>query len=139
MGQAAARRTEHRGLRLPRHARRQLLPGRADPGADPDLAFSGLRSDEISRLRAGCVRWQHDGQSVAADSRDILAGDAVCLLDVPVHKTGTAVTKPVDPIVGQAIETWQALRPAQPPRTDPKAGEQADLLFSVRAHPVAKT
>jgi hypothetical protein len=23
--------------------------------------FSGLRSDEISRLRVGCVRWQHDG------------------------------------------------------------------------------
>ncbi len=23
--------------------------------------FSGLRSDEISRLRVGCIRWQHDG------------------------------------------------------------------------------
>ncbi len=101
--------------------------------------FSGLRSDEISRLPTGCVRWQHDGQPVAADSRDILAGDAVCLLDVPVHKAGTAFTKPVDPILGQAIETWQALRPAQPPRTDRKTGERADLLFSVRAHPVAKT
>src|SRR6185312_3897510 len=101
--------------------------------------FSGLRSDEISRLRVGCIRWQHDGSPVSGDSREILAEDAVCLLDVPVHKTGTAFTKPVDPIVGQAIETWQALRPAQPPRTDRKTGEQADLLFSVRAHPVAKT
>ena len=101
--------------------------------------FSGLRSDEISRLRTGCVRWQHDGQPIAADSRDILADDVVCLLDVPVHKTGTAFTKPVDPIVGQAIEAWQALRPAQPPRPDRKTGEQTDLLFSVRAHPVAKT
>ena len=100
--------------------------------------FSGLRSDEITRLRTGCIRWQHDGQPIAGDSREILAGDAVCLLDVPVHKTGTAFTKPVDPIVGQAIETWQALRPAQPPRTDRKTGEQADLLFSVRAHPVAR-
>jgi len=94
--------------------------------------------DEISRLRTGCVRWQHDGQPIAGDSRDILADDAACLLDVPVHKTGTAFTKPVDPIVGQAIETWQALRPAQPPRTDRKTGEQASLLFSVRAHPVAR-
>ncbi len=100
--------------------------------------FSGLRSDEIFRLRVGCIRWQHDGQPVAADSRDILAGDAACLLDVPVHKTGTAFTKPVDPIVGQAIEAWQALRPVQPPRPDRKTGELADLLFSVRAHPVAK-
>jgi hypothetical protein len=46
--------------------------------------FSGLRSDELSRLRVGCVRWQHDGHPIAAD--------AVCLLDVPVHKTGTAFT-----------------------------------------------
>jgi integrase len=101
--------------------------------------FSGLRSDELSRLRVGCVRWQHDGQPIAGNSREILADDAVCLLDVPVHKTGTAFTKPVDPIVGQAIEAWQAVRPAQPPRLDRKTSEQADLLFSVRAHPVAKT
>ena len=73
--------------------------------------FSGLRSDELSRLRVGCVRWQHNGQPIAADSPDVLAEDAVCLLDVPVHKTGTAFTKPVDPLLGQAIEAWQALRP----------------------------
>jgi integrase len=98
--------------------------------------FSGLRSDEISRLRVGCVRWQHDTPP-AGDSQPI-TGDAICLLDVPVHKTGTAFTKPVDPIVGHAIDTWQALRPAQPRRLDAKTGEHADLLFSVRAHPVAK-
>jgi integrase len=101
--------------------------------------FSGQRSDEISRLRVGCIRWQHDGLPVPGDSRDILADDAVCLLDVPVHKTGTAFTKPVDPLVGQAIEAWQALRPGQPPRLDRKTSEHVDLLFSVRAHPVAKT
>jgi hypothetical protein len=43
----------------------------------------------------------------------VLTEEAVCLLDVPVHKTGTALSKPVDPLVGQAIEAWQALRPAQ--------------------------
>ena len=100
--------------------------------------FSGLRSDEIARLRVGCIRWQHDGQPIPGDARDILADDAVCLLDVPVHKTGTAFTKPVDPIVGQAIEAWQAVRPAQPARTDRKTGEQAHVLFSVRAQPVAR-
>lgn len=101
--------------------------------------FSGQRSDEISRLRTGCIHWQHDGVPIAADSREILAADAVCLLDVPVHKTGTAFTKPVDPIIGQAIEAWQARRPAQPPRLDRKTSEYVDLLFSVRAHPVGKT
>jgi hypothetical protein len=100
--------------------------------------FSGLRSDEISRLRVGCIRWRHDGHPISGDSREVLAEDAVCLLDVPIHKTGTAFTKPVDPIVGQAIEAWQALRPEQPQRLDRKTGEQVDLLFCVRAHPVAK-
>ncbi|MGW4995560.1 hypothetical protein ACWEQ3_49785 [Streptomyces mirabilis] len=100
--------------------------------------FSGLRSDEISRLRVGCVRWQHEGQSIDGGSREVLAEQAVCLLDVPVHKTGTAFTKPVDPIVGQAIDAWQALRPAQPKRLDAKTNEHVDLLFSIRAHPVAK-
>lgn len=101
--------------------------------------FTGLRSDEISRLRVGCIRWQQDGKAIAGDSQQVLAQDAVCLLDVPVHKTGTAFSKPVDPLVGQAIETWQVLRPEQPKRLDRKTGEQVDLLFSVRAHPVAKT
>lgn len=55
-----------------------------------------------------------------------------------MHKTGTAFTKPVDPIVGQAIEAWQALRPDQPKRLDRKTGERVDILFSVRAQPVAK-
>ncbi|MGW3473704.1 tyrosine-type recombinase/integrase [Saccharopolyspora sp. NPDC000995] len=100
--------------------------------------FSGLRSDELTRLRLGCIRWQHHGHPIPGDTRDILAADAVCLLDVPVHKTGTAFTKPVDPIVGQAIETWQITRPAQPGCRDRKTGEHVDLLFSVRAQPVAK-
>ncbi|WP_225446702.1 site-specific integrase [Streptacidiphilus sp. PB12-B1b] len=100
--------------------------------------FSGLRSDEISRLRVGCVRWQHEGQPIDGASREVLADQAVCLLDVPVNKTNTAFTKPVDPIVGQAIEAWQALRPAQPKRLDAKTSEHVDLLFSIRAHPVAK-
>lgn len=94
------------------------LPGCADSYYPIELLravtltwlFSGVRSDEISRLRVGCIRWQHDGQPMAGDDADVLAEDAVCLLDVPVHKTGTAFTKPADPIVGQAIEAWQALR-----------------------------
>jgi hypothetical protein len=100
--------------------------------------FSGLRSDEITRLHVGCIRWQHDGQPIPGDARDILAGDAICLLDVPVHKTGTAFTKPVDPLVGQAIQAWQAVRPAQPSRLDRKTSERVNVLFSIRAQPVGK-
>ena len=99
--------------------------------------FSGQRSDEIARLRVGCIRWQHDAAPITGDSPQVLARDAVCLLDVPAHKTGTCFTKPVDPILGQAIEAWQAVRPGQPPFTDRRTGERADLLFAFRARRVS--
>lgn len=100
--------------------------------------FSGLRSDETTRLRVGCVRWQHDGRPIPADASDVLAEEAVCLLDVPVHKTGTAFTKPVDPLLGQAIEAWQRARPPQPMTFDRKTAEHVDILFAVRAQPIAR-
>jgi integrase len=99
--------------------------------------FSGQRSDEIARLRVGCIRWQHHSTPIEGDSADVLASDAVCQLDVPTHKTGTAFTKPVDPILGQAIDAWQAIRPAQPPFTDRRTGERVDLLFAARARRVS--
>lgn len=86
----------------------------------------------------GCIRWQHDGLPIPGDSGEILARDAVCLLDVPTHKTGTSFTKPVDPLLGQAIEAWQAVRTAQPPMLDRKTNEYADFLFAHRARRVAK-
>jgi hypothetical protein len=73
------------------------------------ITLSGQRSDEIARLRLGCIRWQHD--TTATDDDRVTARDAVCLLDVPTHKTGTAFTKPVDSLLGRAIEAWQAMRP----------------------------
>ncbi|MFJ3308332.1 hypothetical protein ACIPSA_35700 [Streptomyces sp. NPDC086549] len=56
--------------------------------------FAGQRSNEIACLRLGCIRWQHKGTPVAGDSTQILARDAVCLLDFPADKTGTAFAKP---------------------------------------------
>jgi hypothetical protein len=56
--------------------------------------FSGQRSDEIARLRLGCIRWQHDSAGIRGDDPRVLARDAVCLLDVPTHKTGSSFTKP---------------------------------------------
>jgi integrase len=99
--------------------------------------FSGRRSDEITRLRLGCIPWQHDGAPISGDSGQVLARDAVCLLDVPAHKTGTSFTKPVDPILSQAIDTWQAARPGQPKFTDRRTGERVDLLFGFRARRVS--
>jgi hypothetical protein len=91
--------------------------------------FAGLRRNEISRLRAGCVRWQRDDATVPATG-EIVPKDAVCLLDVPVNKTNSAYTKPVHPLVGQRISAWEAVRPtALAPVLDPKTGDLADYLF----------
>ncbi|WP_405748134.1 site-specific integrase (plasmid) [Streptomyces sp. NBC_01525] len=99
--------------------------------------FSGQRSNEIARLRVGCIRWQHDGTPINGDSQRVLARDTVCLLDVPPHKTGTVFSKPVDPILGQAVDAWQAVRPDQPKFTDRRTGERVDLLFAIRARRVS--
>lgn len=86
--------------------------------------FAGLRQDEIRRLRIGCIRFN----SSATPS----ASDPVCLLDVPVNKTSTAFTKPVDRAVGDVIQAWEQERPTQPVALDEKTGELVHFLFSVR-------
>ena len=100
--------------------------------------FGGLRSDEIVRLRVGCIRWQREDVALPGDTDETLDKDAVCLLDVPVHKTGTAFTKPVDPILGQAIAAWEAVRPTQPAVLDRKTSERVHLLFSYRAQGIGR-
>jgi integrase len=84
--------------------------------------FAGLRWDEIRRLRLGCTRWQED-----------VPGERICLLSVPVNKTSTAFSKPVDTIVGQMIEAWEKERPTQAKLSDPRTGEQVDYLFAHRS------
>ncbi len=88
--------------------------------------FSGLRTDEILRLRVGAIRWQHQ------DAKGDAQAGRVCLLDVPTNKTATAFTKPVDGLLGEAIEAWQRVRPPHPKFIDRKTGELADMLFCFR-------
>ena len=99
--------------------------------------FAGLRSDEIERLRVGCVRWQHEGGVESTDGH--APEDAICLLDVPTNKTGTAFTKPVDPLVGRAIATWEAVRPVQPALLDRKVSMTVDMLYCYRGHAVHRS
>lgn len=99
--------------------------------------FGGLRSDEIVRLRVGCIRWHADA-TAAESAAERVADDRICLLDVPIHKTGTAFTKPVDPLVGRAIAAWEAVRPAQPPLLDRRTGESVQFLFCYRARQVGR-
>ena len=100
--------------------------------------FGGLRVNEIVRLRVGCIRWQKEDVAVPGDTTT-LAGGSVCMLDVPVNKTSTAFTKPVDPIVGETISAWEKIRPKGVRLADPKTGEMVDFLFLYRLTVVGKT
>ncbi|MGA2149998.1 MAG: tyrosine-type recombinase/integrase [Bryobacteraceae bacterium] len=91
--------------------------------------FAGLRRDEIQRMRVGCVRWQRNLESANTKT-------AVCFLDIPVSKTADPFTKPVDGVVGEAIEEWERERPVQPRRIDAKTGQSVDFLFLYRAKQV---
>ena len=84
--------------------------------------FAGLRWDEIRRLRLGCIRWQENA-----------SGERVCLLSIPISKTSTAFSKPVDTVVGEVIEAWEKDRPTQMKIIDPKTGELVDYLFAYRS------
>ncbi|QOV41243.1 tyrosine-type recombinase/integrase [Streptomyces ferrugineus] len=89
--------------------------------------FGGLRMDEIRRLELECVRWD---QATDPDSGETYR---VCLLHIPVNKTTAAFSKPVDPIVGELIDAWKTVRPAQPDITDRKTGQRRQHLFCYRA------
>ena len=99
--------------------------------------FAGLRNNEICRLRLGCIRWQKDAVTIPGTT-DTLPVDAVCLLDVPVNKTGTAFTKPVDRAVGDAIAGWEKVRPQGIKLPDTKTGELVDFLFLFRLTLIGK-
>lgn len=94
--------------------------------------FAALRSDEIRRLRVGCIRWQCE-DVIVAETGEILPRDATCFLDIPINKTSTAYTKPVHPLVGKRINAWEQIRPKEQPREiDPKTGESVQFLFFYR-------
>ena len=92
--------------------------------------FAGLRIDEIRRLERDCV--QRD------EGRDEKTGTPfpICLLHVPANKTSRAFSKPVDPLVGELIEAWRAVRPPQPDLHDRKTRQRQQFLFCVRGEPI---
>ncbi|MFB4273413.1 tyrosine-type recombinase/integrase [Nonomuraea sp. GTA35] len=88
--------------------------------------FAGLRIDEIRRLELDCVIWDETHDEDTGETHQI------CLLRVPQNKTSGPFSKPVDPIVGQLIEAWKLVRPAQPDIADRKTGRLRQHLFTHR-------
>ena len=97
--------------------------------------FGGLRSDEIVRLRVGCIRWQREDVALPGDTDETLGKDAVCLLDVPVHKTGDRLHQTGRPDRGAGHRRLGG-RPADPARRprpqDQRTGAPAVLLPGAR-------
>jgi hypothetical protein len=81
-------------------------------------------------LRVGCIRWS----TLDGSTDDTPNHRGTCLLDVPVSKTNTAFSKPVDRLVGEVIEEWERVRPIQPPMIDRKTAESVHFLFVYRTY-----
>lgn len=90
--------------------------------------FGGLRSDEIIRMRVGCIHWV----AGEVDKRKI------CILHVPFNKTSRAFNKPVDSIIGEYIEIWEKERGIQPQIHEEKTGEIVNYLFMYKGNRIGK-
>ena len=92
--------------------------------------FSGLRANELRRLRVGCIRWPRTDSGAPEDG--------ICYLEVPASKAQPAFTKSVDAIVGKVIVEWQNQRPHWPPSVDKCTGEKVDFLFYYHGGPLGQ-
>jgi integrase len=100
--------------------------------------FAALRSDDILRLRVGCIRGPRE-DVMFSETGEALPKDATCFLDIPVSKTMTSYTKPVHPLVGQRINEWERIRPSEQLRAlDSKTSEKVQFLFSYRGTRMAR-
>lgn len=92
--------------------------------------FAGLRANEIKRLSFGCIRWEDLEPTEESDNQK---KNTICWLTVPDNKTSPEFAKPVDPMVGHAIQLWEKIRPEGPAQWDIKSGREVQYLFRWRA------
>lgn len=76
--------------------------------------FSGQRLDEIARLRLGCICWHHNGAGIIGVADRVMVRDAVWMLAISTHETGTASPSPSTRSLARS-SAWQAAWPPQPP------------------------
>ncbi|MFJ5920795.1 hypothetical protein ACIQFW_34115 [Streptomyces ardesiacus] len=97
-----------------------------------DRTPHSCRVDEIRCLELDCVTWDQGTDDTTGEPFTI------CLLHIPRNKTYRPFNKPVDPIVGQLIDTWKVVRPPQPDLIDRKTGHKRPHLFCHRSQLVGK-
>lgn len=99
---------------------------------------AGRRSNEIARLRVGCVRREWDLGMIDDDGRPVEeeagAPAPLCYLQVPSNKYRGPFWIWIPAYVADAIDAWLAVRPVgQPPLWDEKDRAPVEYLFCYRA------
>ncbi|WP_120498925.1 tyrosine-type recombinase/integrase [Kiloniella sp. EL199] len=97
---------------------------------------TGLRKNELRRLRLGCSTLQKQD---LADKEGTIPAGTICYLTVPPSKTAREFVKPVAAIVHKVIKAWAAIRPSQPKLLDMKTGERVEFLLQNKGKPIGTT
>jgi integrase len=94
---------------------------------------SARRSNEIARLRVGCVRRDWDPGMLDENGVCVEQETQLCYLHIPSNKTCGPFWIWIPECTATAIEAWQQERPdKQFPKIDPKDGARGDFLFCYR-------
>jgi integrase len=96
--------------------------------------YTGLRSDEIRRLRVGCIRLTPREENKGSSS----SAPPICSLTVPQGKNQHGFSKPVPGFVGDDIGIWEKSRPHVPKHWDYNTAEAVDFLFVWRGKLVGR-
>ncbi len=117
-----------------------FLLGRREFTRWPDFRAAGLlwvtgarRSDEIRRLKVGCVSREWAPQMRDEDGHQLEPEEQLAYLHVPVNKMQGEFWIPIPSYTADAIEAWERLRPKlQDAQIDRKEHKPTDYLFMTR-------
>jgi len=98
------------------------------------------RSDEIRRLKVGCVSREWAPQMHDEKGNQLEPEEDLCYLRVPVNKMRGEFWVPIPSYTADAIEVWERLRPRlQDAQIDRKEQKPTDYLFSMRNQHMGET
>jgi len=98
------------------------------------------RSDEIRRLKVGCVSREWAPEMRDENGNQIEPEEDLAYIRVPVNKYQGEFWSPIPSYAADAIDVWERLRPKlQQPRMDRKDHKPTDYLFMTRNRPMGQT